>query len=174
MAASNHIVAAIQGAGNTMTSAWASELIYLLYQRKQASYVVHQNSERCVHFIIQGGGPRVVVSTAAFHARVRGSVPGLGGLKEKKSFFPIHVWNSVFWGTSVTERYRARHQTARARISNPVSGGQCRLIHLTILRKFSWPSLAYIGGPKPDSFQFILSYKRAILHKDTFTYALSY
>ena len=24
--------------------------------------------------------PRVVVSTAAFHARVRGSVPGLGGL----------------------------------------------------------------------------------------------
>ena len=30
------------------------------------------------------GGPRVVVSTAAFHARVRGSVPGLGGLKETK------------------------------------------------------------------------------------------
>ena len=30
------------------------------------------------------GGPRVVVNTAAFHARVRGSVPGLGGLKEKK------------------------------------------------------------------------------------------
>ena len=29
-----------------------------------------------------GGGPRVVISTAAFHARVRGSVPGLGGLKE--------------------------------------------------------------------------------------------
>ena len=26
-----------------------------------------------------GGAPRVVVSTAAFHARVRGSVPGLGG-----------------------------------------------------------------------------------------------
>ena len=31
---------------------------------------------------IKGGGPRVVVSTATFHARVRGSVPGLGGLKE--------------------------------------------------------------------------------------------
>ena len=38
-----------------------------------------------------GGGPRVVVSTAAFHARVRGSVPGLGGLKKQKCFFPIHV-----------------------------------------------------------------------------------
>ena len=35
-----------------------------------------------------GGGPRVVVSTAAFHARVRGSVPGLGGLKETE----IHMF----------------------------------------------------------------------------------
>ena len=35
-----------------------------------------------------GGGPRVVVSIAAFHARVRGSVPGLGGLKETKMFLP--------------------------------------------------------------------------------------
>ena len=35
-----------------------------------------------------GGGPRAVVSTAAFHARVRGSVPGLGGLKETKKFLP--------------------------------------------------------------------------------------
>ena len=34
------------------------------------------------------GGPRVVVSTAAFHARVRGSVPSLGGLKETKMFLP--------------------------------------------------------------------------------------
>ena len=34
--------------------------------------------------IVLGGGPGVVVSTAAFHARVRGSVPGLGGLKETK------------------------------------------------------------------------------------------
>ena len=32
---------------------------------------------------MEGGGPRVVVSTA-FHARDRGSVPGLGGLKETK------------------------------------------------------------------------------------------
>ena len=35
-----------------------------------------------------GGGPRVVVSTAAFHAGVRGSFPGLGGLKEAKMFLP--------------------------------------------------------------------------------------
>ena len=38
----------------------------------------------CLHFefilvssVLSGGGPRVVVITAAFHARVRGSVPGL-------------------------------------------------------------------------------------------------
>ena len=30
-----------------------------------------------------GGGPRVEVSTADFHARVRGSFPGLGGLKKQ-------------------------------------------------------------------------------------------
>ena len=33
-----------------------------------------------------GGGPRVVVSTAAFHAR--GSVAGLGGFKGTKLFLP--------------------------------------------------------------------------------------
>ena len=36
-------------------------------------------------YFFAGGGPRVVVNTAAFHARVRGSVPGLGGLKETKN-----------------------------------------------------------------------------------------
>ena len=37
---------------------------------------------------MMGGGPRVVVNTAAFHARVRGSFPGLGGLKETQMFLP--------------------------------------------------------------------------------------
>ena len=32
---------------------------------------------------------RVVVSTAAFHARVRGSFPGLGVWKKQKCFFPM-------------------------------------------------------------------------------------
>ena len=51
-----------------------------------------------------GGGPRVVVSTAAFHARVRGSVPGLGGLKETKMFFPHPRVKVSIVGASVTER----------------------------------------------------------------------
>ena len=46
---------------------------------------------------LEGGGPRVVVSTAAFHARVRGSVPGLGGFKETKMFLPHpRVKHSIF------------------------------------------------------------------------------
>ena len=36
----------------------------------------------------EGGGPRVVVRSAAFHSRVQGSVPGLGGLTETKVFLP--------------------------------------------------------------------------------------
>ena len=42
----------------------------------------------CLLFYLQGGGSRVAVSTAAFHARVQDSVPGLGGLKETKMFLP--------------------------------------------------------------------------------------
>ena len=83
----------------------------------------------------KGGGPRVVDSTAAFHVRVRGSVPGLGGLKETKN---------VSSSSTCESQYCARPQTARTRISNPVSGRQCHLNHPTILRRFSWPSLAYM------------------------------
>ena len=36
----------------------------------------------------QSGGPGVVVSTPAFHARVWVSFPGPGGLKKKKMFLP--------------------------------------------------------------------------------------
>ena len=49
---------------------------------------VGQTISVAVYPPMSGGGPRVVVSTAAFHARVRGSVPGLGGLKETKMFLP--------------------------------------------------------------------------------------
>ena len=46
----------------------------------------------------EGGGPRVVVSTAAFHARVRGSVPGLGGLKETKNVSSPSTCESQYCG----------------------------------------------------------------------------
>ena len=46
----------------------------------------------------QGGGPRVVVSTAAFHARVRNSVPGLGGMKETKNVSSPSTCESQYCG----------------------------------------------------------------------------
>ena len=58
---------------NTMAGCWYTDNIHNT-----------NSSLRCR----EGGGPRVVVSTAAFHAWVRGSVPGLGGLKETKLFLP--------------------------------------------------------------------------------------
>ena len=98
-----------------------------------------------------GGGPRVVVSTAAFHARVRGSVPGLGGSKETKMFL-LHPRVKL----SIVEDLRDREVASSASdrqgsISNPVSGGQCHLIHLTIFRRFSWPSLAQCAQRWPKS-----------------------
>ena len=41
-----------------------------------------------LQFTREQRGPRVVVNTAALHARVWGSFPGLGGLKETKMFLP--------------------------------------------------------------------------------------
>ena len=56
----------------------------------QPCFVTYRPYNVLLMFFIDfvGGGPRVVVNTAAFHARVRGSVPGLGGLKETKMFLP--------------------------------------------------------------------------------------
>ena len=51
-------------------------------------------------------------------------------------------------------RSLAKIQTARARISHPLSGGQCYLIHLTILRRFSCPCLAYMFTKVAHVFHF--------------------
>ena len=40
----------------------------------------------------------MVISTAAFHARVRGSVPGLGGLKETKNVSSPSTCESQYCG----------------------------------------------------------------------------
>ena len=80
----------------------------------------------------------------AWKAGDRGFEPhsGLQVSKRQNVFSPLNRKDSILWGAPLTERYRARPQTARARISKPVSGGHCHLIHITILRRFSWPSLA--------------------------------
>ena len=74
---------------------WRHELIAHLYSDDTQIYVVFDQDDAaetlkpikaCVFEM--GGGPRIVVSTTAFHARVRGSFPGLRGLKETKMFPP--------------------------------------------------------------------------------------
>ena len=53
---------------------------------------------------LSGRGPRVVVSTAAFHARVQGSVPGLGGLKETKNVSSSSTCESQYCGEPLWPR----------------------------------------------------------------------
>ena len=60
---------------------------------------MHQHSNYRV-----GGGPRVVVSTAAFHARVRGTVPGLGSLKETKNVSYPSTCESQYCGEPPLQR----------------------------------------------------------------------
>ena len=55
---------------------------------------------------------------------------GLQVSKKQNVSFPFTRVDSILWGDCMTEKWRARPQTARARISNYVSGGQCNPIHL--------------------------------------------
>ena len=106
----------------------------------------------------KGGGPRVVVSTAAFHARVRGSVPGLGGLKETKMFLP-HPSGKV----SIVESLRDREVACSASdrqgsnfescVWRTVSSQSSHHPQEVLLAQFSL--YVYKGGLKSDSFHFI-------------------
>ena len=107
-----------------------------------------------------GGGPRVVVSTAAFHARVRGSVPGLGGLKETKMFLP-HPRVKVSIAGSLREREVACSASDRqgsnfeSRVWRTVSSQSSHHPQEVLLAQFSL--YVHKGGLKPDSFHFIYS-----------------
>ena len=105
----------------------------------------------------QGGGPRVVVSTAAFHARVRGSVPGLGGLKETKMFLP-HPRVKVSIVGSLRDREVACSASDRqgsnfeSCVWRAVSSQSSQHPQEVLLAQFSL--YVHKGGLKPDSFHF--------------------
>ena len=107
----------------------------------------------------EGGGPRVVVSTAAFHARVRGSVPGLGGLKETKLFLP-HPRVKVSIVGSLRDREVACSASDRqgsnfeSCVWRTVSSQSSHHPQEVLLAQFSL--YVHKGGLKPDSFHFIL------------------
>ena len=106
---------------------------------------------------IRGGGPRVVVSTAAFHARVRGSVPGLGGLKETKLFLP-HPRVKVSILGSLRDREVACSASDRqgsnfkSCVWRTVSSQSSHHPQEVLLAQFSL--YVHKGGLKPDSFHF--------------------
>ena len=106
-----------------------------------------------------GGDPRVVVSTAAFHARVRGSVPGLGGLKETKLFLP-HPRVKVSIVGSLRDREVACSASDRqgsnfeSCVWRTVSSQSSHHPQEVFLAQFSL--YVHKGGLKPDSFHFIL------------------
>ena len=113
----------------------------------------------------KGGGPRVVVSTAAFHARVRGSVPGLGGLKETKMFLP-HPRVKVSIVGSLRDREVACSASDRqgsnfeSCVWRTVSSQSSHHPQEVLLAQFSL--YVHKGGLKPDSFHFI--FKRKVYH----------
>ena len=99
----------------------------------------------------------VVVSTAAFRARVRGSVPGLGGLKETKMFLP-HPRVKVSIVGSLRDREVACSASDRqgsnfeSCVWRTVSSQSSHHPQEVLLAQFSL--YVHKGGLKPDSFLF--------------------
>ena len=120
-----------------------------------AQYMVYHN--RVVSCM--GGGPRVVVSTAAFHARVRGSVPGLGGLKETKLFLPhprvkVSIVGSLRGrevACSASDRQGSNFESC---VWGTVSSQSSHHPQEVLLAQFSL--YVHKGGLKPDSFHFLV------------------
>ena len=106
---------------------------------------------------LQGGGPRVVVSTAAFHAKVWGSVPGHGRLKETKMFLP-HPRVKVSIVGSLSDREVACSASDRqgsnfeSCVWRTVSSQSSHHSQEVLLAQFSL--YVHKGGLKPDSFHF--------------------
>ena len=98
-----------------------------------------------------------MVSTAAFHARVRGSVPGLGGLKETKFFLP-HPRVKVSIVGSLRDREVACSASDRqgsnfeSCVWRTVSSQSSHHPQEVLLAQFSL--YVHKGGLKPDSFHF--------------------
>ena len=113
-----------------------------------------------------GGGPRVVVSTAAFHARVRGSVPGLGGLKGTKMFLP-HPRVKVSIVGSLCDREVACSTSDRqgsnfeSCVWRTVSSQSSHHPQEVLLAQFSL--YVHKGGLKPDSFFYMYGFRSFIL-----------
>ena len=104
----------------------------------------------------------------AFHARVRASVPGLGGLKEAKLFLP-HPRVKLSIVGSLRDREVACSASDRqgsnfeSYVWRAVSSHSSHHPQEVLLAQFSL--YVHKGGLKPDSFHFICS-TQYLLHSD--------
>ena len=120
----------------------------------------------------EGGGPRVVVSTTAFHARVRGSVPGLGSLKGTKMFLPhprvkLSIVGSVRdreVASSASDRQGANFESC---VWRTVSSHSSHHPQEVLLAQFSL--YVHKGGLKPDSLHFLQKSERCEERQHVFT-----
>ena len=117
-----------------------------------------------------------MVSTAAFHARVRGSVPGLGGLKETNLFLP-HPRVKVSIVGSLRDREVACSASDRqgsnfeSCVWRTVSSQSSHHPQEVLLAQFSL--YVHKGGLKPDSFHFQTFLLCKVLH-GTFVFATEF
>ena len=127
------------------------DVVSMMGQRRIRWASIKITSVQC----LVGGGPRVVVSTAAFHARVRGSVPGFGGWKETKMFLP-HPRVKVSIVGSLRDREVACSASDRqgsnfeSCVWRTVSSQSSHHPQEVLLAQFSL--YVHKGGLKPDSF----------------------
>ena len=106
-----------------------------------------------------------MVSTAAFHARVRGSVPGLGGLKETKLFLPHPRVKVSIVGSlrdrevacSASDRQGSSFESCVCRTVSSQSSHHPQEVLLAQLSLY-----VHKGGLKPDSFHLLTKYRPII------------
>ena len=113
---------------------------------------------RHILYRLMSGGPMVVVSTAAFHARVRGSVPGSGGLKETKNVSSPSMCERQYCGEPPWPRGSVlglRPPGLEFRILCLEDSVISSSHHLQEVLLVQFSLYVHKGGLKPDSFHFI-------------------
>ena len=103
---------------------------------------------------ILGEGPRVVVSTAAFYARVRGSVPGLGVLPHPR--VKVSIVGSLCDREVACWASDRQCSNFESYVWRTVSSQSSHHPQGVLLAQFSL--YVHEGGLKPDSFHFIFVY----------------
>ena len=140
-----------------------------------------KSESSCSFICHMGGGSRVVVSTAAFHARVRDSFPGLGGLKETKMFLPHPLVKLSIVGNlrdrevscSASDRQGSNFESC---VWRTVSSHSSHHPYEILLAQFSL--YVHKSGIKPDLFHFIsfaiFSWLCKTRRKTIFTHIICY